>query len=39
MREKYPEVKLPDKLKDGPITLAIWLVGGMIVLLGLALLA
>ncbi len=38
MREKYPEVKLPDKLKGGPITLAIWLVGGMIVVLAMALL-
>ncbi len=39
MRDYYPEVKLPDKLKDGPMTLAIWLVVGMTVLLGLALLA
>ncbi len=39
MQDKYPEVKLPDKLKNRPITLAIWLVGGMTVLLGLALLA
>ena len=38
MRETYSETKLPDRLKDGPITLAIWLVGGMSVVLVMVLL-
>jgi hypothetical protein len=33
MRNTNPEIKLPDNLKDRPITLAMWLVGGMAVML------
>ena len=36
MREKHSEVNLPEKLKDGPTTLAIWLAAGLIVVLAIA---
>ncbi len=36
MREKYSDVHLPEKLKDGPTTLAIWLATGLIVALVIA---
>ncbi len=36
MRERYPEVNLPEKLKDGPTTLAMWLAAGLIVVLAIA---
>ena len=38
MRQGYPEVKLPDKLKGRPNTLAMSLVGGMLVMLAMVLL-
>ncbi len=36
MREKYSDVHLPEKLEDGPTTLAIWLATGLIVALAIA---
>jgi len=37
MRDKYPEVKLPETLEDRPKLLAIWLVSVMIVAFVIAL--